>query len=179
MYKERGDANYCLSNYKDAIDDYDRFIKDPKTKRLIENLTFHPTTDFCDYFHDAYCSRGDSKLKMQDYKGAKTDFFRATYLILEKKHRYKNANAFLGIGKAFYYMDDYYEAIQYINRAIKLDLLLHDAYFFVGLISFECEKYNDALSYFTKALNLKPSNKSYLQFKMITNYKLNNLIKNN
>ena len=163
LYKHRGDAKNKLRDFQNAIEDYEY---------LCENKNLIPKA-FEYELIDAFCSLGDIKLMMGDYKGAKTDFFKGTYLY-RTKHSYKHALAFLGVGKSFYYLDNPYEALINIEKALKLGCLSDQAYFFRGAIFYDDEQYINALDDLTKAFNMKPSALHYLQLKKDTNIKLNN-----
>tara|TARA_A100001388_G_C28736092_1_gene484212 strand:- start:68 stop:1333 length:1266 start_codon:yes stop_codon:yes gene_type:complete len=164
LHKYRGDAYFNLKEYKSAVNDYNHFISKSQgqSERKFEN-----------YLIEAYCSRGEIKFLMNDYIGAKTDFFRGTY-IFKNNHSNKHAHAFFGIGKSCFYLNYFDEALDKITRAINLGHSSYLAYFLRGSIFYNNNYPNEAIRDFKKALKIDPSNLICLKLKMNTHYKCGN-----
>lgn len=98
----------------------------------------------------AFFSSGDTRLQLQDFKGAQIAFERATELSPS------NARAFLGRGLCRYGLRDFRGAEADFTRAIVLDTNDSGAFNSRGLARASLRDFNAARGDFTKAIELGP-----------------------
>lgn len=104
-----------------------------------------------------------------DYKSAK--YFKEK---VEKALKYgKEAYEYFEKGYLAYKNGDIDLAIDYINRAMKLNYKFVDTYYWLGRIEIERGNYKRAINYLQKGLNVDPSNKKMLYLIKLAKSKLN------
>ena len=99
----RSEANYRLSNYKEAIEGYNAFI-------------YEPAAILTPYFNEANYNVGYAYFKLEEYTNATTWFRKFTYNT-EGIDSLKMNDAFLRIGDCFYVLKDYSQAIKFYEQA--------------------------------------------------------------
>ena len=78
--------------------------------------------------------------------------------IKDKNHINNYAGAFYNIGTSKYELKIYDEAIEYLNKAIKLNPYFSNAYVYRGMICYQLEKYHEALKDYNKAIDIDFNN---------------------
>ena len=69
-----------------------------------------------------------------------------------------NFDAQMKAAEAFYQIQRFDDAVEYLNRAIKLKPDAYDAIVILGNVSFDAGRYEEAEKWYTQALKLKPDN---------------------
>jgi serine/threonine protein kinase len=108
------------------------------------NVAINPVTNAESYFTKGY------NCKKDDYNCQILNYTTATNL----KEDY--AEAYAGLGYAYYKQEKYDKAIKNYNKAIKLKEDFTNAYNELGDVYFDTEKYALAIKNYDKALSLKP-----------------------
>jgi tetratricopeptide (TPR) repeat protein len=133
IYNGRGNANYTLGNYRQAIEDYDRAIE------------INPD------FLDAHNNRGDAYIGLGNYRQAIEDYNRA----IEIKPAY--ADAYSNRGLSYSKLGQYQLAIEDFNKLIRLKPAYADAYYSRGNAYGMLGQYQLAIEDFNKVISLKPA----------------------
>ena len=143
-YQYRGESSYLLTNYEDAINDFNLSIDD-----------FYPSN------HD-YLIRGLAKQKLGDYCGSIADFTKGF------KNDPKNGDFLVRRGIVKKLSENFQGAINDYTKAIKLklvDIKLDEIFNMRSKANYELGNYEQAILDCQKAIDLDPKNISYLKLK--------------
>jgi tetratricopeptide (TPR) repeat protein len=133
IYNGRGNANYTLGNYRQAIEDYDRAIE------------INPD------FLDAHNNRGDAYIGLGNYRQAIEDYNRAIEINPDFVDAYSNR------GLSYSKLGQYQLAIEDFNKVISLKPAYADAYYSRGNAYGVLGQYQLAIEDFNKVISLKPA----------------------
>ncbi len=177
-YFRKGNENFALGKYKDAIEDYNKVIElDPQIVEVyyIRGLANYALGKFEEAIEDydkaveldpqraeAYCGRGFAKYILGNgsrdlhkpeeaikyYKRGIKDYNKAIELDLKCVEAYNNR------GIANRLLGNYEEAIEDYNKAIKLNPQLAEGYSNRGNVNFDLKNYKKAIEDYNKAIEL-------------------------
>jgi len=68
-------------------------------------------------------------------------------------------------GRFFLNMGEYYQAIEYFNKVLKIDPENEDAWYYKGLAYFDSNEYQDAIKCFDKVISLDPDDRYSYYYK--------------
>ena len=133
-YHYRGVANDRLSNYADAMSDFQKAISlDPFSEEL-------------------HLASGSTLMHLNDYQAAVAEF--DTALIINPE----NANAYISRGVAKRYLNDLDGSLADMNSAVYYDYFNIEAVVRRGMIELEREEYQSAMNDFNSALRMDNDN---------------------
>lgn len=115
-----------------------------------------------------YCNKATFYLHRKNFKKS-LDYFQKA---VEKDS--KRAEAYSGIGDAYYYLNNNDEANKYFEQAIKLDINYASAYNGLGLVCADKKEYSQAIEFYNKAIDLNPANGEFYSNKADSLDNLNN-----
>jgi tetratricopeptide (TPR) repeat protein len=98
---------------------------------------------------------GRTKMVLEDYPGAKCEFDQAI------EGNFNNANAYLERGKANFFMANHNISMTDLNKALRIDPELAEAYIFRGRTKAKLEDFVGANMDFASALGCKDGNEAY------------------
>lgn len=128
---EKGDINYLLGHYEEAISDFDKAIEiEPRQQR-------------------AYSNRGTAKFALNRYEEAISDYDKAIGLLPTAKTYFSRGTAHFKLGKYQLAIDDY-------NKAIEMDPQTAINYHNRAIVYLKIGKTESAINDFTKAIELEP-----------------------
>lgn len=136
-YFQKGNTYLQLSNFKDAIVNFDKAIG------LNPNYT------------EAYGYRGESKANLGQYDSAISDYQKAENLGLKTSTLYSN------LGYAFYQIKQPDKALTYLEKAIEIDPKNGNAYRWRGEMKYDNNDNIGAEEDYTKAISFIPSASNY------------------
>jgi tetratricopeptide (TPR) repeat protein len=148
-YNNRGLAYHFKGNLEKAISDYDKSIEiDPKGA-------------------EPYNNRGLAHIPRHNLDEAIKDFQTALSLWLESAPLYYN-----NIGMAYYYKEDYENALIYYKKAINLKPDLDIIHCNLGHCLVKKESYEQAISEYSKAISLNSNNTDCYMNRGLTYFKI-------
>lgn len=143
IYINRGDCYRFLKDYEHAIPDYDRAIVDFK---MDSSTTFTIET--------LYRNRGLCRYHLDDYKKAIEDYSTALKLNDQFKEAYwDRGNAYFSLGNNTEATNDYMAALSFYRDDKKYAAGLYSC---LGSVQDNLKKYDEAIDYFTQAINMNP-----------------------
>ena len=137
FFQVRGEAFYCLKEYKKAIENYNKAIN-----LGLDNSNF-------------YSKRGESYYHLKEYEKSIEDYSRAISLNPNNAVYYKRR------GDSYYNLKEYEKAIEDYSRAISLNPNNATYYNKRGKSYYDLEKYEKAIEDFSRAISLNPNNDTY------------------
>ena len=75
-------------------------------------------------------------------------------------------------GRFFLNMGEYYQAIEYFNKVLKIDPENEDAWYYKGLAYFDSNEYQDAIKCFDKVIELNQDDDSAWYYKAVSLFEL-------
>ncbi|AVQ28833.1 tetratricopeptide repeat protein [Fusobacterium ulcerans] len=137
FYNSRGNCNYFLKKYEEAVIDYNKAIElDPN------NAVYYNLRGNCNHF-------------LKKYKEAIIDYNKAIELDPNNATYYNNR------GKTKYSLEDYENAIIDYNKAIEVNPNEEIYYIYCGICNYNLKNYKEALKNFENAIQLNPNNATY------------------
>ena len=152
-YNNRGVAYSIIGDYKRAIDDFNNALHETKSYENENNILVNL----------AY-----AKINFGDYFGAKEDYLK----VIENNPR--NSNAYAGLGKIFFYKNDFNNALINFKKAIKLNPKDQYAYFYKGKTYYKLNRFNESETNFSNSIKIDPFNEEFFTKRALTRKKMNN-----
>ncbi len=166
IFLKRGDAQFNIKEYDEAISDYTAAIKiDPEycdaflKRGDVKNILKDYDGAIADYnsailinpkFTDAINKRGEVKFSLKDYQGAIIDYTFAIAINPQDPILYINR------GKTYLYLEQYNESITEFDKAIRIKLDFAEAYFYRGEALRLQGYYKKAIADFSLAIEINP-----------------------
>jgi len=146
LYANRAVAKYYLADYPGAIYDYSKVLeREPKNAEVLYN-------------------RAKVKNEIHDYKGAVLDY----ELAFKLSRQIVNAESYIELAVAQLLSGDAISALQVIDKSILLNQNSEYAYFTKANCCYTLKKYEEALIYFNKAIEINPNYSNALTNRGIT-----------
>ena len=152
-YNNRGVAYSIIGDYKKAIDDFNNALHETKSYEnendILVNLAF-------------------IKFSFGDYAGAKEDYLK----VIENDP--KNLIAYTGLGKIFFYKNDFNNALINLTKATKLNPKDKYAYFYKGKTYYKLNRFNESETNFSNAIKIDPFNQEFFIKRALSRKKMYN-----
>ncbi len=145
---------------------YDR---QEKFEKAIDAYEFAVAID--DKYASAYYNMGVALMAIKDFEKAVVQF---NYALKIESHE----DPFLlqSLGHCYFELKDYSLALKSYHKGIKIEPLLHESWYGVGLILEEQEKWLEAVHFFTKAHQIDETYVKYIKALAQTEYQLGNIV---
>ncbi len=146
-YYWKAEALYRLENYTDAIDNYKTYINSLGAFRM-------------KYYNEAHYGTGYAYFKIEEYESAST-FFRKYVNLMEQETK-KTADAYNRIGDCFFMNREYWRAVDFYTKAIRVNLIDQDyALFQKGFSYGLMNKYEEKTKVLNQMLQEHPNSAYY------------------
>jgi tetratricopeptide (TPR) repeat protein len=180
-FLEQANNSFYKGNYKNAIKDYDKIIRDPNFVTAIYNKglvldkmgnyagalkLYKQALDLRPRYFDAMFTMGYTFNNLENYEEAINWYDKAL------KIDPKDFNTLYNKGVALNALGYYEEAIKWYNKALKIDPKDSEALYNKALALHELGHYLDALIWYDKAMKINPLDIDILSNKGMTLYQL-------
>ena len=122
-------------------------------------------------YSSAYYNMGAAYMALKQYEEAIVQFNYTT-----KNDKHEDPFLLQSIGHCHFELKDYPKALKLYRKGIKLEPLLHEAWYGVGLILEEQEKWMEAVHFFGKAHEIDENYVKYIKALAQTEYQLGNIV---
>lgn len=163
---EEGQKLYCILAYEDAVKNINSQYYSAAITRFTSVLKYDSLNIDC-YINRGYCYLN---LPNKDYASAEADFKEALELdrnnqiaknnlqfVKDYYQRINEAKSFSDQGDKYYDQKDYVNAVSSYAKSLSLDNTNPYPYYSIGYCYFSCQQYNEAITYFDKAIALNPN----------------------
>ncbi len=137
----RGLCYYNKSDFKQALADYEAACRlEPREPKYVKNVA-------------------TTYIQFGDYNRAKAEFEKAKSIQPGNFYRYYD------LGRLMLSRGDAKKAVEYLNTCINLNSHFPEGFMYRGLAYIDLERYEDAITDFTKAISLNVKNKSCYRYR--------------
>jgi tetratricopeptide (TPR) repeat protein len=179
-YDELNQLDECILQLKKFIDDnpfsqhmwYNLAIlhdRQENFKEAINCYEFAVAID--DKYSSAFYNMGSAYMVLKDFESAVKQF---TYTL--ELEEFEDPFILQSIGHCYFELNNYSQALKHYQKGVKIDPLLHESWYGVGLILEEQEKWLEAVHFFSKAHKIDENYPKYVKALAQTEYQLGNIV---